>query len=103
MVTNDPEYMRKYMNRYRKLKRNRIVQQLGGKCVKCFTAKKLEIHHEVSVQRGKQNTYDNFVILMQSIRNHDRLIVECRECHPRGICRTIDSPYAPAPVKKRWW
>ena len=73
-----------YMNRYRKSRRNRIVQQLGGKCVKCFSVKKLEIHHTNPVERGEPNTYDNFLILMRSVRNNERLIIECFNCHPRG-------------------
>lgn len=88
MATNPPEYQRRYMQNYRRKHRNRIIQQLGGHCVKCFSVKKLECHHINPVNRGDDsNRYDNFSILTRDFKNGERFVIECRECRPRGSVR----------------
>ena len=39
------EYMRQYMKQYCRIKKQKAIKLLGGKCIKCNSIKRLEIDH----------------------------------------------------------
>lgn len=45
MPSKDPNYMKEYMRKRRKNRRDKLISLLGGKCVDCGTTESLEFDH----------------------------------------------------------
>ena len=44
-MAGNPQYMREYMSRRYKDRRDRAIKLLGGQCVYCSTSENLQFHH----------------------------------------------------------
>ncbi len=83
MSTNSSLYQRLYMKMYRRKRRNRIIQTLGGRCVKCFSIHNLEVHHTIPVFRNiNDRQIDSFGDLMNTWNTgKGGLLIKCAKCH----------------------
>ncbi len=75
MTTNPTGYLR----RYYKLKRNIVVQQLGGRCVKCFVTTNLHIHHKAPLETPSGR--GSLARLTEWKKNIHNLMIYCEGHH----------------------
>lgn len=77
MATNANGYMRNYFKKWK----NRIIQQLGGKCVSCFDTVNLEIHHIkplcTNSGRGRTERLTDWKKQLST----GNIILLCQNCH----------------------
>jgi hypothetical protein len=93
-------YMRTYIKARRKVRRARLIELLGGRCVSCGSTDELEFDHidpETKV----------FAVGSDMSRAWDKLVEEalkcqllCRECH---VAKGIEDRPEPAHSYYRYW
>jgi 5-methylcytosine-specific restriction endonuclease McrA len=93
-------YMRTYIKARRKVRRARLIELLGGRCVRCGSTDELEFDHidpETKV----------FAVGSDMSRAWDKLVEEalkcqllCRECH---VAKGIEDRPEPAHSYYRYW
>jgi 5-methylcytosine-specific restriction endonuclease McrA len=93
-------YMRTYIKARRKVRRARLIELLGGQCVRCGSTDELEFDHidpETKV----------FAVGSDMSRAWDKLVEEalkcqllCRECH---VAKGIEDRPEPAHSYYRYW
>jgi 5-methylcytosine-specific restriction endonuclease McrA len=93
-------YMRTYIKARRKVRRARLIELLGGQCVRCGSTDELEFDHidpETKV----------FAVGSDMSRAWDKLVEEalkcqllCRECH---VVKGIEDRPEPAHSYYRYW
>jgi hypothetical protein len=98
---NSPEYMREYMaNRYH-AKRDALIKELGGKCVRCGKIKDLHIDH-IDQKKKTFRAADIHSIREELIRKEmDNFQLLCAECHREKGKREWD--YGPKPQHGSYW
>jgi len=90
---------RKFQNEWKKAKnkkqRNRLLNILGFRCVKCFSTKNLQFHHIIPILRYLNNRYHicNLQIALNDFnKDSGSLCIYCDECHhEKDIHRNIET------------
>ena len=100
MTQTRAAYMRTYIKARRKVRRARLIELLGGRCVRCGSTDELEFDHidpETKV----------FAVGSDMSRAWDKLVKEalkcqllCRECH---VAKGIEDRPDPAHSYYRYW
>jgi hypothetical protein len=72
--------MGNYTNQWIKLKRQKLIDQFGGKCQKCGSTQKLEFAHKETTElngrgRGRKERYYDVV------KNPEKYWLTCPDCH----------------------
>ncbi len=75
MVTNKKGYIAEYYHR----ERQRIIDELGGKCLRCPETENLEIHHILSLNGNRPN--GQLARLVEWRKNMSNLEVYCHDHH----------------------
>ena len=93
-------YMRTYIKARRKVRRARLIELLGGRCVRCGSTDELEFDHIDSETKV-------FAVGSDMSRAWDKLVEEalkcqllCRECH---VAKGIEDRPEPAHSYYRYW
>lgn len=77
MPTNRKGYIAEYYHR----EREKIIQQLGGKCIACGVTDNLHIHH-IRPYNGKNHRGRGAIArLLEWKKNIDNITLLCQECH----------------------
>lgn len=81
MAGSSPEYMREYMKKRYHSKRNDIISQLGGKCVRCGSTKNLDLDHinrKKKTMRMSDVHSTNDKKVKKELKN---IQILCKDCH----------------------
>jgi len=80
-MINMPTNRKGYISEYYHRERNKIIQQLGGKCIACGTTENLEIHHIQAYNGKHHHGRGRITRLLDWKNNMDKITLLCRECH----------------------
>jgi len=75
--TNRRGYIREYYHR----ERDKIIKQLGGKCIACGTTDNLHIHHIIPYNGKNHRGRGAIARLLDWKNNMDKICLLCEECH----------------------
>lgn len=81
MAASDPNYMKEYMKKRRLERRQKLIDLLGGKCIRCGATENLEFDHikpkkkEFDIANAKDSPEK---VLMKEVKKCQLL---CRPCH----------------------
>jgi len=77
MPTNRKGYISEYYHR----ERDRIIKQLGGKCIVCGATDNLHIHHIIPYNGKNHRGRGAIARLLDWKNNIDKICLLCEECH----------------------
>lgn len=86
MTTNNKTYMKLYMRKYRRNLRLWLIEELGGKCVRCGEAwyPLLVFHHKNGCSHGGDH---NFIVGgMQNLLHVQKLLIMGRKDELELLC-----------------
>lgn len=81
MDWNDKEQVREYHRRYSRKRRGAIIDYLGGKCVECGTAERLEFDH-IDPEQKSFDIKANLTLSNPEVREElEKCQLLCYDCH----------------------